>query len=130
MLPLYEEPILEITALNTFFHFHFAAGYVFPGERHPFWEMVCVLGGQVDIGADEQVHVLGAGDVIFHRPNEVHSIWANYAHAPDLLVVTFECASPAMCAFEKRLARVTERQQALFGDLMREAKEAFLPSSD
>ena len=35
-----------------------------------------------------------------------------------------------MRAFEKRLARVTERQQALFGDLMREAKEAFLPSSD
>lgn len=130
MLPLYEEPILEITALNTFFHFHFAAGYVFPGERHPFWEMVCVLGGQVDIGADEQVHVLGAGDVIFHRPNEFHSIWANYAHAPDLLVVTFECGSPAMRAFEKRLTRMTERQQALFVDLLREAKETFLPSSD
>ena len=64
-----EQAIIEIHRIFTFYHFHFATGYVFPGERHPFWEMVYVLNGQVDIGADEQVHVLGAGDVII-----VHSV--------------------------------------------------------
>ena len=52
-----EQAIIEIRRIFTFYHFHFATGYVFPGERHPFWEMVYVLNGQVDIGADERVAV-------------------------------------------------------------------------
>ena len=125
MTPIREQPVIEISVLYTFFHFHFATGYVFSGESHPFWEMVCVLNGQVDIGADGDVYMLGAGDVIFHQPGEFHSIWANYAHAPDLLVVTFACDSPAMRAFERRQLRVTPFQEALLADLLREAGKAF-----
>lgn len=128
MVPISEQPIVEISALYSFYHFHFAAGYVFPGERHPFWEMVCVLNGQVDIGADDAVYMLSAGDVIFHRPDEFHSIWANYAHAPDLLVVSFECSSPAMRAFERRQLRATPAQRALMEDMIREAERTFTAS--
>ena len=71
-----EQAIIEIHRIFTFYHFHFATGYVFPGERHPFWEMVYVLNGQVDIGADERVYALNAGDLIFHQPDEYHSIFA------------------------------------------------------
>lgn len=125
MRPIREQPVLEISTLYTFYHFHFATGYVFPGERHPFWEMVCVLNGQVDIGADDDVYMLGAGDVIFHRPGEFHSIWANYAHAPNLLVVTFACDSPAMRAFERRQLRATPFQKDVLADLLREAGRTF-----
>ena len=102
MLGLEEKALIEITRLNSFYHFHFATGYVFPGERHPFWELVYVLSGQVDVGADERVYALNAGDLIFHQPDEYHSIWANYAHAPDMIVVTFDCDSDAMRYFQKR----------------------------
>jgi len=120
-----DSSFLTIRRLYTFFHFHFATGYVFPGERHPFWEMVYVRSGEVDIGADDRVYMLNGGDVIFHRPDEYHSIWANYAHAPELLVVSFECDSPAMRAFERRRLRVTPEQQAMFADLLRQAELTF-----
>ena len=77
LTPIPESALIEISSVYTFFHFHFATGYVFRGERHPFWEMVYVKSGQVDIGADDDVHMLGGGAVIFHRPDEFHSIWAN-----------------------------------------------------
>lgn len=126
--PIPEESVLEISAIYTFFHFHFATGYVFRGERHPFWEMVYVKSGQVDIGADDDMHMLGGGDLIFHRPDEFHSIWANYAHAPELIVVSFACDSPAMRAFERRRLRVTTNQQELLQALLKEAESAFATS--
>lgn len=128
MVPIPEQPVVEVSMLYSFYHFHFATGYVFPGERHPFWEMVCVLNGQVDIGADDAVYMLSAGDVIFHQPDEFHSIWANYAHAPDLLVVSFESASPAMRAFERRQLRATPAQRTLMEDMIREAERTFATS--
>ena len=128
LTPIPESALIEISSVYTFFHFHFATGYVFRGERHPFWEMVYVKSGQVDIGADADVHMLGGGDVIFHRPDEFHSIWANYAHAPELIVVSFACDSPAMRAFERRRLRVTMRQQELLHALLREAEHTFSTS--
>ena len=123
--PLREEAVLTVQAINTLYLFQFATGYVFRGERHPFWEMVYVLSGQVDIGADERVYALGAGDLIFHKPDEYHSIWASYAHSPDLLVVSFACDCPAMQFFENRCIRVAERHRALLDLLLAEARGAF-----
>ena len=127
MLPeaFYEKPILELTSIYSFYHFRFATGYVFKGERHPFWEMVYVKGGQVDIGANGDVWMLNGGDVIFHRPDEFHSIWANYARAPELIVVSFACDSPAMQSFERRRFRATARQESLLQGLLREAGRTF-----
>lgn len=126
--PIPESALIEISSIYTFYHFQFATGYVFKGENHPFWEMVYVINGQVDIGADDQVHVLGGGDVIFHRPDEFHSIWANYAHAPELIVVSFESASETMRQFEKKCFRVSEKQQRLLRSLLQEAERAFSTS--
>jgi len=120
-----ETPLLEIARIYSFYDFQFATGYVCPGERHPFWEMVYVRSGQVDIGADDGMFTLSSGDVIFHRPGEYHSIWANYAHAPDMIVTAFACDSPAMKAFEKRQLRATPEQQALLNDLLRQAERTF-----
>lgn len=128
--PIQENAVIEISAMYTFFHFHFATGFVFKGEKHPFWEMVFVDSGQVDIGADDQIHMLGSGDVIFHRPNEFHSIWANYAHAPNLIVVSFACDSQAMKFFEKRRFRASARQQTLLQSLLKEAGRTFASALD
>lgn len=128
MRSLAEQRSIEITRLITFFHFHFATGYIFPGEQHPFWEMVYVIDGQVDIGADERVYALNPGDLIFHKPNEYHSIWANYAHAPNLMVLSFDCDSAAMRFFERRCIHTDERQRAYLNAVLEEAYTTYSSS--
>lgn len=128
--PLREQPLLEIESVHSLYHFRFASGYVFPGERHPFWEMVYVLSGQVDIGADDRTYMLGKGDVIFHRPDEFHSIWANYAHTADIVVTSFRCTSEAMRFFECRRTRATAAQQAIFQILLQEGAQTFADFPD
>lgn len=126
--PLDEKPLLELESVHSLYHFRFASGYVFPGERHPFWEMVYVLSGQVDIGADDKTYMLCKGDVIFHRPDEFHSIWANYAHTADIMVTAFRCSSPAMTFFERRRTRATPAQQAILACLLHEGELTFSDS--
>ena len=123
-----EQAIIEIRRIFTFYHFHFATGYVFPGERHPFWEMVYLLNGQVDIGADERVYALNAGDLIFHQPDEYHSIFASYAHAPDMVVISFDSQSEAMRRFARRCMHLDEAQQAEMNALLAEAYRTYAGS--
>ena len=123
-----EQAIIEIRRIFTFYHFHFATGYVFPGERHPFWEMVYLLNGQVDIGADERVYALNAGDLIFHQPDEYHSSVASYAHAPDMVVISFDSQSEAMRRFARRCMHLDEAQQAEMNALLAEAYRTYAGS--
>ena len=123
--PIPCERIIHVSALFTLYDFRFATGYVFRGERHPFWEMVYVDDGAVDIGADERKIMLTQGDVIFHKPGEFHSIWANYAHAPSIVVMTFSCDSPAMRFFEERTMRILPQHRAIVQAILREARETF-----
>ena len=123
--PIPCERAIEVRTLFTLYNFRFATGYVFRGESHPFWEMVYVDDGAVDIGADERKIMLTGGDVIFHKPGEFHSIWANYAHAPSLVVISFACDSPAMRFFENRFMRILPRQRMLVREILREAHATF-----
>ena len=47
--PIPCERVIHVSALFTLYDFRFATGYVFRGESHPFWEMVYVGDGAVDI---------------------------------------------------------------------------------
>ena len=89
--PLKMERVIKIEKLYSLHYFQFAAGYIFPGEKHNFWEMVYIDRGEADIGAGRQVVRLRQGQAIFHRPNEFHSIWANSATGPNIMVLSFGC---------------------------------------
>ena len=60
-------------------------------------------------------HILKAGQVIFHKPNEFHNLAATGVSAPSGLGVSFACTSPAMKFFEGRILEVSEYERGLLG---------------
>lgn len=79
------------------FHFSldriFGEKYEFAGEKHPFWELVCVLGGSVGITAGEKVYILDAGQCLLHPPNEFHRIRSERGTEPHVLNLSFHSDS-------------------------------------
>ena len=59
--PLKIERPLRVGRLYSLHYFQFAAGYIFPGESHDFWEMVYIDRGEADIGAGEEIVRLREG---------------------------------------------------------------------
>ena len=116
---------LHIDALITVHYFEYDKNYHFVGEAHPFWELVYVDKGEVDAIADGQVFHLHQGDILFHKPDEFHSLRANGVSAPNLVVIAFNCNSDAMQLFENKQVKAGETERNLFAGIIAEATDAF-----
>lgn len=112
---------IDIKQIYTIHYFEYMSNFHFPGERHDFWEFQYVDKGQTEVRADNISHILGRGQVIFHRPNEFHTLKAAGKTAPNIIVVSFACHSPCMKFFEKKILSFTEKERELLGMLVAEA---------
>lgn len=117
--------LFDISQIVTIHYFEYGADFVFPGESHDFWEFLCVDKGEVTVTADDRTYLLKKGDIIFHKPNEFHSVTTNGVTAPNLVVVSFICHSPAMHFFENRIFPLRERERNLLATIIAEAPGAF-----
>lgn len=122
--------IITIKKIVTVHYFEFAKDYVFEGESHNFWEFVYVDKGEVEVMADMQGYKLRHGDIIFHKPNEFHNLWANGQVAPNLIVVSFECSSKAMEFFHNKIFCTSDTEKNLLSQIIRESKAAFASPLD
>lgn len=116
---------LVIDKIVTIHYFEYMSNFYFSGEAHNFWEFLCVDKGEVNVLADSVEHTLQRGDIIFHKPNEFHNVKANGKIAPNLVVVAFECSSPAIDFFRDKILNINDRERQLLGLLISEAKSAF-----
>ncbi len=121
---------LHIHALISVHYFEYAKDYCFKGEQHPFWELVYVDKGEVDAIADDRTYHLCQGDILFHKPNEFHSLKANGVRAPNLVVIAFDCAGDAMRFFENACYKAGETERNLFAGIIAEATDAFCSPLD
>ena len=114
-----------VDAVVTVHYFEHAKNYVFEGEKHDFWELVYVDKGRLEVIADENGYELSQGQAIFHKPNEFHNLYANGTIAPNVVIITFVCHSPAMAFFENKITEVTARQRDLLARIIEEGRHAF-----
>lgn len=128
--PVEFEEIIRIERMVTVHYFQFARGYLFPGEKHDFWEFVYMDKGAAEIGADGARFILSEGEAVFHKPGEFHTIWAGGDNPPDIAVFSFVCLSPAMQRFSGMRATVDEDGKALIARVLREARGAWVNRPD
>lgn len=126
--PLKED--LVIKKIVTIHYFEYAKNYVFEGEKHDFWEFLYVDKGDVEVMADNLGYKLKQGEMIFHKPNEFHNVWANGRVAPNLVVISFECKSPSINFFNNKIINVGDSEKNLLANILREARNAYSSSLD
>lgn len=116
---------IVISELVTVHYFELGKDYKFTGEQHDFWEMVYVDKGEITATAGEQKRELKSGDVIFHMPNEWHSLAANGVDAPSVAVISFKSSSQAMENFCGRVFKTGSMQRTLLSRVIEETAAAF-----
>lgn len=121
---------IVIENLYTVHYFEYTSDFFFPGETHNFWEFLYVDKGEVDVTAGTTCYALKKGDIIFHKPMEFHNLWANGVVAPNLVVISFECQSPAMSYFEGKILRLGDSEKNIIASIISEANEAFSSQLD
>ena len=126
MLPL--KSVLNVTRLATVLLYELSPTYRNTGERHDFWEMVYVDRGTIQCRANDDVLLLEQGEILFHAPNEFHSVVCDGKHSASLFIITFSCNSPCMKYFCQKRLRIDSAGAGLMKRLIRECNLTFAVS--
>lgn len=119
---------ITIEQLISFHYFEYAHGYVFEGEHHDFWEILYVDKGTVEVQSDDRIHELQQGQLIFHKPDEFHTVRVHSHHKPpNLIVISFDCSSPSMLHFQEKIVSLTDRERNMLSLILQEGFATFAP---
>ena len=125
----YKSVVLEdsvtINRIISVHYFQYMSDFSFPGESHDFWELVCVDRGEIDALAGDRRLTPKKGNILFHKPNEFHNVLTNGKVSPSLVVIGFECHSPAIKSFEDQLMSVQDTEKELMAQIIVEARNTF-----
>ena len=116
---------IQIERIVSVHYFEYGPDFSFTGESHNFWEFVYVDKGEIIAIAGDKEHLVKKGQMIFHAPNEFHSLRATGTRPPSVVVVSFYCECPAMSFFEGRIAGAGDEERNLIASIVRQAGEAF-----
>lgn len=94
---------IKIEKLYSLFFRHYDKDFNFSGEMHDFWEVVYVADGEVIISADENIHCFKSGDIIFHKPLELHKFTVTGENGASMLVFSFEMTGEYCKNFENKV---------------------------
>ncbi len=86
------ETAFNIKGFYSAIKFDWNEDFVFNGESHDFWEAVFVESGEVEVTEDENIYVLGAGNIIFHAPMEFHRIKSSGGSSPNGFIFSFSAS--------------------------------------
>lgn len=117
--------IINATEIVTIHYYEFDKTFDFVGEKHNFWEIVYVDSGSVKITHDNKEDTLSQGEIIFHKPNEFHSI-KSYNSSPNIFVISFVCKSSAMQCFEGYKTRLDNDLKPFISSIVKEANDTYV----
>lgn len=109
---------IDITEMYSFFEMHYEKGYRFKGEMHNFWECVYVESGNVTVTADGCIHKLEEGDIIFHKPFEMHKFFTENTFGVTHFVFSFSAMGEFCNDFCNKVFRLNKSQQRIINDMI------------
>ena len=116
---------VSVQKIISVHYFQYMSDFVFTGESHDFWELVCVDRGEIEAVAGNRRIALKRGDILFHRPGEFHNVVTNGKISPSLVVIGFECRSRCLEGFGDRVMTVQAGEKELLAKIILEAQGAF-----
>lgn len=104
---------VKIERLYSLFKRHYNRGHHFLGEMHDFWEVVYVVDGEVIISADENVHNFKSGDIIFHKPLELHKFNVVGESGATLLIFSFSMTGDICKKMERKAYHLDKYRRSI-----------------
>lgn len=117
--------VLNISKIITILYLELTPDYAYEGESHDFWEMVYVDKGSIIASTKKDTYLLNGGDVIFHKPNEFHSLKSANGEAPNVFIITFDCTSPAIKYFKGLHTHLPTELRLLIREIIKERDATF-----
>ena len=115
---------IVVDGFNSIYYFEFGKNFTHTPEKHDFWERVYVDSGEIIAVTDGLGKNLSQGQVIFHKPGEVHAHVSDKKVSNSMLVVSFTTKSKLMENFNKKIFTLDKTGKMLLTLFIKEAQTA------
>lgn len=123
-MPVKSGPV--ISTLYTVHFFHGEMDYAIPGEVHPFWEMIYIDFGALEVFGEDWTRRLTAGSLILIEPNMPHGFRVPKEQTYNMFIFSFDCADPGMRQFEgRKILTPDDSVKQLIGRIVLKARMNF-----
>lgn len=121
---------LNIRQIANVHYFEFSNNYHTLQDRHNFNELIYVDNGHIDVEADNFKGRIKQQQLIIHGANEFHSLSSDSQTAPNVIIIGFECDCRELSVFSKAPVALTQSEQAILSEIIKESRSVFLPPYD
>lgn len=109
---------VHIENLFSLFKIHYENGFNFPGETHNFWECLYVLEGTACVSGDDRVYNLSEGNIIFHKPLELHKFYIDNENGATLLIFSFTLDGTLSTYLQNKVFNLTNEQKNIINSML------------
>lgn len=114
---------LNISHIHSIFETKPDPNYSFAGEFHNFWECVYVISGSICASGDERVYHLSQGDIIFHKPMELHKYYVDGKMSAHLFIFSFSADGKILDFFRDKVFHLSCCNDALIENMLTFVRE-------
>ena len=110
--------VVSINSFYTFFVKNCPKDFIFNGESHNFWECLYVIDGTLRVSADDRVYELNRGNIIFHKPMELHKFTVTGENGAKLLIFSFSMTGTLYEYFCNKVFMLNKEQTDILNDAL------------
>lgn len=108
---------ISLECFYSFFEEYRNKNYHFDGEIHDFWECVYVSKGSLRVSGDERIYNLYEGDIIFHKPLELHKFAVTSEEGAIILVFSFSMTGALTDYFKDKVFSLSHTQKSIISEM-------------
>ena len=118
---------INVTGIVNLHFFEFANDLTTTDEMHPFYELVFVNSGVLNISSEDFSGTLSENEMIIHRRDILHSLSCSAENAPEVIIIGFECNSRRIDAFSKMPIQLGDSNVKKLAEIVKEGRNVFMP---
>ncbi len=116
---------IEIESIVSIHYFEYTVDFSYPGESHPFWEIIYCDKGSLTISADDSTYVLSHGQAFLHSPGQYHNVRAAGEKAANSVIFSFFSSCPELYSIAGRPIEFDRFAVNTLFSIIREAGASF-----
>jgi AraC-like DNA-binding protein len=121
---------LKVTGIVNLHFFEFPSEFYTQSDSHPFYELVYVSSGKLNISSESYNGILDKGKIIIHKPNERHSLMIDGDFSPTVIIIGFTCKEKELDKFSKSPFSLSHTDVTKLAEIVKEGRNVFAPPYD
>ena len=124
------ENSISVSGIANVHFFEFPESFHTLKDRHPFYELLFVASGKLEIISEEYSGLIKKNQMIIHRANEYHSLECIGNTTPTVIIIGFECSTGDLSNFSKNPILLSDQEVKKLAEIVKEGRNVFTPPYD